>query len=191
MKKVLLIIAVLIGLVIILGLVAPNDYNVERDIVINRPKAEVFMHVKSLKSQDQWSVWGQLDPDMKSEYHGTDGTVGFISAWEGNKDVGKGEQEITGIIEGERVDFELRFKEPWESVSQAWLLTQAEQTDRTHVTWGFAGEMKFPMNIMLIFMSMENMIGPDLEQGLQNLKQKMESEPVETPVETQDPSTDL
>ena len=52
-----------------------------------------------------------MDPDMKKTYRGTDGTVGFVSAWDSEKDdVGKGEQEIIKITDGERIDYELRFQ---------------------------------------------------------------------------------
>ena len=33
------------------------------------------------------------DPNMKKSYSDIDGTVGFIYAWDGNKEAGKGEQE--------------------------------------------------------------------------------------------------
>jgi hypothetical protein len=35
--------------------------------------------------------------------------------------------------------------------------------------------MKYPMNLMLLFMDMEGMLGGDLEQGLTNLKGVLES----------------
>ena len=38
---------------------------------------------------------------MEKEFKGTDGEVGFISAWKGNKEVGEGEQEIIGLVENE------------------------------------------------------------------------------------------
>ena len=43
-----------------------------------------------------------VDPDMKREFKGMDGTVGFIYAWNGNKRAGEGEQEIKTIEEGKK-----------------------------------------------------------------------------------------
>ncbi len=40
---------------------------------------------------------------------GVDGTVGAVSAWSGNREVGVGEEEIKKISQNERIDFELRF----------------------------------------------------------------------------------
>lgn len=51
---------------------------------------------------------------MEHYFDGEDGTVGFVSGWKSNSsDVGSGEQEITGTTEGERIDYELRFIEPF------------------------------------------------------------------------------
>jgi hypothetical protein len=118
-----------------------------------------------------------MDPAMKKEYRGTDGAVGFVSAWDSdNKDVGKGEQEIKAITEGERVDFEIRFFEPFESTDLAYMTTEAVNDSATLVKWGFNGKMPYPMNLMLLFMDMEKMLGGDLEEGLANLKTVMEKE---------------
>ena len=46
---------------------------------------------------------------------------------------------------------------------------------QTKVTWHFSGHMAFPTNAMLVFMNMENMIGDDLQTGLNNLKKILES----------------
>lgn len=48
--------------------------------------------------------------------------------------------------------------------------TTAITDNQTLVRWQFIGNMKYPMNVMLLFMNMEKMIGNDLEKGLQNLK---------------------
>jgi hypothetical protein len=36
----------------------------------------------------------------------------------------------------------------------------------TLVKWGSNGEMKYPMNLMMLTMAMEKMLAPDLENGL-------------------------
>ena len=47
--------------------------------------------------------------------------LGFVSKWEGNKDVGSGEQEIKKIIHNESIESELRFLKPWKSQSDAYI----------------------------------------------------------------------
>jgi uncharacterized protein YndB with AHSA1/START domain len=175
LKRILLVIGFVISAILIIGLFVKKDYQVERDVVINKPRQEVFDYVKHLKNQDNFSKWASMDPEMRTSYHGTDGNVGFVSAWESDdKNVGKGEQEITGIIEGHRIDYELRFIEPFESTSLAYMITEDVSDQQTKVRWGFTGRMKYPMNLMLLFMDFEKMIGDDFEHGLENLKAILE-----------------
>lgn len=176
LKRILFLILALIALALIVAIFVNKEYSLEREITVNRPKTEVFDYVRYLKNQDNYSVWSLMDPDMKKEFTGVDGTVGFVSAWESDdKQVGKGEQEITGIVEGERIDYELRFKEPFESTDYTYMITESAGDSSTLVKWGFSGRMDYPMNLMLLFMDMEGMLGPDLENGLVNLKKILET----------------
>ena len=45
----------------------------------------------------------------KREFKGTDGAVGYIYSWSGNKDAGEGGKKITNIIEGKRIEMGIRF----------------------------------------------------------------------------------
>lgn len=179
MKKALKIIGIalliLISIPLISAIFVKKEYAVEREVTIMAPKQVVFNYIKHLKNQDNYSVWSSMDPQMKKEYKGTDGNVGFISAWESDKkEVGKGEQEILKINEGERIDFELRFYEPFESTDHAYMMTDQVSEAQTRVKWGFNGKFKYPMNFMLLFMDMEEMLAKDLETGLLNLKELLE-----------------
>jgi hypothetical protein len=166
----------IIVLFLIIGLFVKKDYSVGKDVIVNKPKAIVFEYLKFLKNQNKFSVWGSVDPNMKTVFTGTDGTVGFVSAWESdsNKNVGKGEQEILKIVDGERIDYEIRFLKPFKSTSWAYITSIAINDNQTKVHWGFAGKMKYPTNLTMLFMHMEKMVGGDLEKGLQNLKAILE-----------------
>lgn len=175
-KNILIAIVGFIALVLIIALFVKKNYSVQREIVIDKPDTLVFNYIKHLKNQDNFSTWAKKDPEMKKEYKGTDGTVGFVSAWDGNKEVGTGEQEIKSIKEGERIDYELRFIKPFEGVSQAYLTTEPVSATQTKVKWGFDGKGKYPMNIIHLFMDMDKMVGGDLQTGLQNLKAILEKQ---------------
>jgi hypothetical protein len=151
-----------------------KGYALERDIVINKPIKEVFEYLKHIKNQDNFSKWVMTDPGMNKEYKGTDGTVGFVYAWEGNKQAGKGEQEIMRITEGERLDIEVRFIKPFPAVAHTPFTTTPVSENQTKVTWGMTSEMKYPMNIMLLFMSIDKLLGKDMETSLNNLKVVLE-----------------
>ncbi|MFT5077259.1 MAG: hypothetical protein ACI85B_002327, partial [Flavobacteriaceae bacterium] len=100
---------------------------------------------------------------------------GFISRWEGNKEVGIGEQEIKAIVENKQIDTELRFIKPWKSVSDAFLKVKELNSNSTEVIWGFSGVNKVPMNIMMLFFNMDTSVGTDFNEGLESLKQVLES----------------
>lgn len=175
LKRIIGVLIAIIGILLIVALFAKKEYTVEREITIKQPVNVVFNYVKHLKNQDKFSVWQLMDPEMKKEYKGTDGTVGFISAWDSeNKNVGKGEQEITKITEEERIDFELRFFAPWEAISPAYMTTESVADSSTLLKWGFHGRMDYPMNLMLVFMDMEEQLGTQLQEGLVNLREILE-----------------
>ncbi|TMM57196.1 polyketide cyclase [Maribacter algarum] len=175
LKKVLIVLGVLIAIPLILAAFTKKEYAVEKEVTINKSKQEVFDYIKSLKNQEKFSKWAAMDPDMERTYSGTDGTVGFVAGWKSdNPDVGVGEQEIISIKNGERIDFELRFMEPFEASDKAYMTTEDVGNNQTKVKWGFNGRMDYPMNFMMVFMDMEEMIGNDFAIGLENLKGNLE-----------------
>lgn len=168
----LYIIIGIILLIVVVVLLVPTDFKIESAIIINKPKSDVFSYIKSLKNQDNWSVWNQMDPNMKKTFTGIDSKAGFIAAWDGNKKAGKGEQEIKDIVEGERVDLELRFEKPFKATNNAYLITTAVDPDKTKVVWGFAGTSGRPMNVFSLIM--KGMLQKSFNQGLSNLKNILE-----------------
>ncbi|MCB9310637.1 MAG: SRPBCC family protein [Lewinellaceae bacterium] len=187
LKKILFVILGLIVLLLVVGAFAKKDYTVTREVVVNKPIGDVFNYIKLLKNQDNFSVWAAMDPAMKKSYRGEDGQVGFVSAWDSdNKNVGQGEQEIIAINDGSRIDYELRFMKPFEAKNKAYLTTEAAGDNATKVVWGFEGHMAFPSNLMLLFMNFDEMLGKDLQGGLDNLKKVVESLPETIVVPTEE-----
>jgi len=164
--------AIIIAIPLIVAIFLKKDYSIVREIIINKPKQEVFDYIKYLKNQNEWSKWARTDPNMKTTCSGTDGTVGFIYGWESDyKSVGKGTQEIKKIIDWELIDWEFLFagKPP----TQCYWITETVSENVTRMKWGFTGRMNYPMNLMILFF--EKLIGDDmLDIELANLKTKME-----------------
>ena len=159
----------LILLILLLAAVVKKSYAIERDIVIDQPAEKIFDYVKLLKNQEKYNVWVMRDPNVKIAYTGIDGTVGFISRWHGNKQAGKGEQEIIEVVKNRYLKMELRFEEPFKNVGQTYLYTQAISAHQTKVTWIMTGENKFPMSLINLFI--DGLLGKDLQKSLLNLKQ--------------------
>ena len=176
MMTVVYILAGLVVLVLLLAAIAPKNYHVTRSVNISRPLPEVFDYIKHIKNQDHWSPWKKRDPDMKQEFVGVDGTIGFTSKWDSDhKQVGAGEQEIISIVENERMEAELRFLKPWKSQSTGFFETRDAGNGSTEVVWGFYGDNKFPFSIMMLFMNIDKAVGKDFEEGLAELKRTLEA----------------
>lgn len=172
LKGILICLVAIIAIWLLAGLFISKDYSCVRSLTINKPRAEIFDYIRYLGNQEKFSKWAKMDPEMQHGLKGSpDGTVGAISWWNGNKDVGQGEQEIKEIKEGERISYELRFEKPMKSVAIAYMAT-ADDAIGTKVSWGIEGKSPYPWNVMNLFM--DQMIGGDLETGLNNLKAMME-----------------
>jgi hypothetical protein len=171
---ILLVISTLIAIVFIAALFMKKKYSISAEIIINQPKSDVFNYIKILKNQENYSKWVMDDPNAKLNYIGEDGTIGFISQWESNlKNVGIGEQEITDIKENEFYKVEIRFKKPFEGISQAITKTEAISENQTKVTTTFHTYTPFPMNVMVPFIS--KMLKTDMDGNMSRLKANLEA----------------
>ena len=173
---ILLIIVGIIVLLLFLGLFLKKDFFIERHMVIQKNKQDVFNYVKFLKNAEHYNKWTMADPSMKKILSGMDGKKGFIYSWDStDKNVGAGAQEIIEIQEGERVDYELRFERPFKGTSYSSLIMQAVSPDQTKVSWTFHGTMNYPMNIFHALLNLSKVLGKDLDRSLDNLKTIMEN----------------
>jgi len=175
LKWILIVLVSIIALLLITALFVKKEYAVEKQIEINKPKQDVFNYVVLLTNQNNYSKWAANDPAMEKSFIGVDGKVGFVSAWKSKvKNVGAGEQEITKIDPGNRIDYELRFKEPMEDSNLAHMTVDSIGENKTLVKWGFEGVMSYPSNITLLFLDFDKLIGGDFEFGLKKLKSILE-----------------
>lgn len=175
LKYLLFLVLFVVGVALLSALFIPKTYEVRKQVYIDLPADSVFSYVSQLRNQGLYSVWAKMDPNMKAEFEGTDGTVGFRMSWDSAIDsVGAGEQEIVGIEPGKRVDYKIRFLRPFKSESDSWMSTRADASGSTEVEWGMTGSMPYPLNLFLVLMDLEGSIGRDLQNGLNNLKSIME-----------------
>ncbi len=176
LKILLGILGVLLLIFLVLGLLGPKTYEVERSTLIKATPHAVFPHVKSFEKRLAWYPWSELDPNAKTTFEGTDGTVGSVYKWEGNKEVGRGQQTMLEIEPNKMVKTKLEFFEPMQGVADTYV--RLKEADKgTNVSWSFAGENNFMARVMSFFMDMDAMIGADFEKGLASLKEIVEKAP--------------
>jgi hypothetical protein len=169
---VLLIVAGIIALILILGLFMRKEHYVNRDIIINAPRQNVFDYLRLLKNQDEFNKHAMAGADRKREYKGSDGTVGYIYSWSGDKDAGVGEKEIKNIVEGKRIETEIRFVKPMAATASIVMETESISDNQTKVYWSNAGTLKYPINIMIPMM--EKSVAKGMDASLLTLKEILE-----------------
>lgn len=169
-KQLGIVILSIIGMILIIALFVKKEYQVERSVHIHAEKSDVFNYLRSLRNHGDFAVWQKRDPNLIENYKGIDGEIGAVYSWKSdNEEVGSGEQEIVEIKLNERIDFELRFSEPMKTTANAYM-TLEENEEGTKVTWGITGKTNWPFNIFFLFFDMDEAMGPDLKEGLTNLK---------------------
>lgn len=145
-----------------------KGYVTHCETIIHAPLEKVFDYLKHIKNQDNFNKWIMVDPGMKKEFKGADGTVGFIYAWNGNKEAGEGEQEIKAMTERESIEMEIRFVRPFAGIALGEFKTEPLFNDQTKVSWNTSSTMKYPLNIMLPLIV--KMLEKDMGISLTNLK---------------------
>ncbi len=151
----------------------PDDYRLTRQTVIAAPAVAVFAQVNDLQKWENWSPWAKLDPNAKVTFSGPQSGAGASFRWDGNDKVGAGTMTITESKPNLRVATRTDFVKPFEGTSNSDFVF-SEAGGQTNVIWTMTGKQSFIGKAICLFMSMEQMLGPDFERGLAQLKQVAE-----------------
>lgn len=173
-KKILLILAALLAILVIVILNQPEDFSVSRSASIAASPATVHEQVNDFRKWEAWSPWAKLDPNSKTAFEGAESGQGAIFKWSGNNEVGEGSQEIIESKAGELVKIKLVFVKPFAGTSDTEFNFKPEGNG-TRVTWTMSGKNDFMGKAISLFMDCETMIGPMFEEGLTNLKSVAET----------------
>jgi uncharacterized protein YndB with AHSA1/START domain len=147
----------------------PSDYLVARTAVVAAPPPQVFAHVDNLRNWEAWSPWAKLDPAAKATFEGPPAGKGAAFTWAGNEKVGEGRMTVTDSRPAELVRFKVDFVKPFEGTSTSEFKFKPEG-NQTAVTWTMSGTNTFIGKAMCLFVSMDKMLGADLEKGLAQMK---------------------
>jgi len=169
---ILLALAAIIVLLLIAGLFMKRSHYVKRDIIINAPAQKLYDYLRFLKNQEAFNKHATAGGERDKQFKGTDGTVGFVYAWKGDKSAGEGEKEIMHLVEGKRVEMEIRFVKPMAATSSIVMEMEALSPGQTRLSWSNAGTLHYPVNIMIPMM--EKMLPKDMDCSLLTLKKLLE-----------------
>lgn len=152
---------------LIIPLFLPAAYHLERSTKIVAPKEKVYSLVSDFNYRSTWDPWLEMDSTVQLEVLGNPGEVGTGYKWNSTL-LGTGSLRITELKPNDMIISDLEFKSPRKDhANVTWIFYS--KTDTTHVTWALEGKLKYPVGrFMGLFM--DKMMGPDLENGLSNLK---------------------
>lgn len=177
------LIAVFLGISIAFSLVIaasyvflPSEYKVERSIAIKADHSQIYPYVNDLKQWPNWIAWNKKkDPSLTFTFGQISSGERGVLQWQGEE---LGDSEIK-ILESY----------PLEGVTYQWLMNQRKvkidakikfepslESKQTTVIWSCTGQAGNNPVFRYFGLFMDGILTPDLEEGLQNLKELVESE---------------
>ncbi|MBC7848164.1 MAG: SRPBCC family protein [Chitinophagaceae bacterium] len=154
----MIVVYIIVGLILfllVMAMMLPGRYHIEKTTIIHRSVREVMDKIADLNHYAKWNPWQQSDPSAVGTITGTPHTAGHKYAWKGRK-VGEGSLTLRDL-DSKHVHFNLEFVKPFKSkASDDWLLEEWGSGD-TKVTWSNNGEFPFPVGRLL---------GPAITKGL-------------------------
>ncbi len=172
LKIILIIILVLAGVYCVWMATLPSEYKVERSTVIDAPPAQVYAVVTDFKTWGDWDPWNRRDSTIKHEFGETSQGMGASYSWT-SENSGAGSQEITATEENKSMETTLHFEGMGDSQTH-WTFEEVPE-GKTKVTWDLTGEVGFFGRWQTVMM--DKFVGKDYEDGLDNLKEKVEAMP--------------
>lgn len=166
LKIILIIVLVLFGAYCIWMATLPSEYHVERSITVNAPREEVYAEVADFQNWEAWSPWKQMDSTMTFKYGAQTSGTGATYTWT-SESSGNGSQKFTAVYPSDSLKTEINFEGMGNSQG-LWTFTETDD-NQTHVSWSFEGEMGFFSRIWIVFM--DQMVGPQFENGLMGIKE--------------------
>ena len=169
-KLALMGVVALILLLVAIGYLLPNRYEISRSISINAERSTIHPYVDDLNKWPEWEPWTRADPSIKTTVGNPSSGVGANQSWTGESSHGSlkfsySAQE-TGVV------YDMTFDDQWKSVGA---ITYKPTGGKTEVTWTIKGD--YGMNIVgrYIGLMMDSMVGPMFEDGLGRLRSVVES----------------
>jgi hypothetical protein len=154
----------------------PNHFTFERSGLIHAKPEKIFPYLNSFKLGSEWTPYERIDPQMKKTYSTVDSGVGASLDFSGNQNIGEGRIEIVKSEPLSLVELKLEMKRPMAGTNFIQYKLTPE-TDGTRFSWSMNGEANFLSKLMGILLNCEKMMGEQFDQGIQNLKTIVETQP--------------
>ena len=137
--RLLLLIAAIIGVLLLAERMLPRSYDFQQSVEIERPAAEIFPYLNSLKKWPQWSQQFNVEliEQLVIKYNGTEEGVGAAQTWTEIR--GSGEIWITESEPSETLAYAAAFH-GFPEMNSTFTLASAGE-NKTLVKWRSTGEL--------------------------------------------------
>lgn len=155
---------VLLLIVVVVGLLLPQDYRVSKHVEINANSSTIKTLVADFNQWDTWSPWQQVDPTIEFIVNEPGAGVGAHQSWIGKW--GYGEMTITSLSDDE-MSFNILLNN--EHIIEG-TLTFSPQANANIVTCYIEGQSTTLLISGYMALVYEYILNNTLELGLNNLK---------------------
>ena len=173
MTRLVLGLAVLVGIFAAVALGLPSHVTVTRSVVINAPEPIIFPYLNNLHQFSEWSPWQLRDPKLAVSYGGPEQGKGATVQWTSQvKSVGNGSMEITASEPSRHIDLAVIFN----GLDGTSSYDISPSGSGSKVTWAFGYDSgTSPLKRWKALM-LDGFVGAEYRAGLDRLKEKIESE---------------
>ncbi|MCV3273838.1 SRPBCC family protein [Roseobacter sinensis] len=142
----------------------PRHVRVERTALLEATPESVLALAGSNSGYQRFNPYKTRDPELKIDLYGPETGVGSGFRFDGKE--GKGQQTVADVT-NDTVTYAIDLG----AMDQPTQAIHAVQADKgTHVTWRVESDMGFNPVFRVFGLFMERMMGPTMEQGLENLR---------------------
>lgn len=151
----------------------PAKQIVERTMTIEQPPDRVWELLEDPTAWNRWSPYYLRDPDMKISYTGAPKGMGARWSWDSSRE-GSGTASIIGASVPRQLDYVVTYNGLAMALCQFIL---EPVNSGTKLTWRLESDAMWNPIMRIVGMLLDGWIGPDFEQGLQNISGILAQQP--------------
>jgi hypothetical protein len=175
LKKILAGVAMAFVVLVAIGFALPSKQHVERSIVTSGKAEDVFSRIAALRRWPEWTAWTtNRFPDMTMRFEGPDSGVGATMIAAG-KSSGDGTVTIKHAEPASGIIYTLDFNHGTQLFIGA--VRYNKTAEGLRITWTLDAELGWNPLKRWAGLAMNALMGGDMANGLQNLKQVVEKQP--------------
>jgi len=172
LKILLAIVAALILAVMVYALTLPSEIAIKRTIKIKVPQSFAYDYLLNLQNWEEWTIWKESDSTLVYTYNDIKEGKGAKQTWNGDH-TEPASLIFTGVEPPEKIDFELNWNNGETSFS-GYIKTIRFEQEFTKIEWVHYKDVGWNPFMKLLGSMLENVMGPNFEKSLSNLKKKLE-----------------